>query len=235
MSKPDALTIKTFGPLEVKDSDKGIVMAEVASLDVVDHDKEVIREKAIQGEAKVKLSFYGHNAVTNGEAPVGKGTIRSVNGKAVLMANYFMSTSRGREAFETVKALGEDGEWSVGFRVVKWSEPDDEWKAKGAVRMLDEIELLEVSPVLRGASPNTSTIGVKALDGTPEPVAEPVAEPVVEAEPPVVDPPADEVTPADDAATKAAAEVALQLKAQRDEAMEEYHRVQRALGRMGYA
>lgn len=232
MSERDNLIIKTFGPLEVKDADKGIVMAKVASLDVVDHDKEVIRSKAIAGEAKVKLSFYGHNAVTAGEAPVGKGTIRAVNGEAVLMANYFMSTTRGREAFETVKALGEDGEWSVGFRVVKASEPDDEWKAKGAVRMLDEIELMEVSPVLRGASPNTATIGVKSLDAEPETPAEPVveAEPVAEDAAPEVP-----VEPVETEEQKSAREFEAQLKLLKDDAMEEFHRVQRALKRMGYA
>ena len=236
MSERD-VKVKSFGPFEIKDATKGEVEAVVSSLDTVDHDREVVRASAIKGgAARVKMSFYGHDAVLGNAAPVGKGVITAENGRGVLRGNFFMSTTRGREAFETVKALGADGEWSIGFQVVKWSEPDDEWKAKGAERMLDEIELFEVSPVLRGASPNTATLGVKELETPAEPVAEP--EPVAEVadEPLETEPP--EVTALRLAAeeAKAAADAeALTLKAQRDEAMEEYARVQRALRRMGYA
>jgi phage head maturation protease len=179
------LEMKSFGPFEVKNEARGEVAAVVSSLDTVDHDREVIRASAIRGgSAKVKISFYGHDAVF-GEAPVGKGIITTENGKGILRGNFFMSTTRGREAFETVKALGADGEWSIGFRVLKDSQPDDEWKAKGAERMIDEIELFEVSPVLRGASPNTATLGVKAAEIGPvaqadgDPAVEPVDDPLV--------------------------------------------------------
>ncbi len=254
------LEMKSFGPFEIKDAVKGEVEAVVSSLDTVDHDREVVRASAIKSGSKVKMSFYGHNAVF-GEAPVGKGTITAENGKGILRGNFFMSTTRGKEAFETVKALGADGEWSIGFHVVKWSQPDDEWKAKGAERMLDEIELFEVSPVLRGASPNTATIGVKELEApAPEPVADATGDPTPVEVALLVDTPADEMArhaaerqsaedaeakataevaahlkAARDAEAKVAADVAAQVKAQRDDAMEEYHRVQRALKRMGYA
>jgi HK97 family phage prohead protease len=178
------LELKSFGPFEIKDATRGEVAAVVSSLDTVDHEREVIRSSAIKGgAAKVKISFYGHDAIF-GEAPVGKGVITTEDGKGILRGNFFMSTTRGREAFETVKALGADGQWSIGFRVLKDSRPDEEWKAKGAERMIDEIELFEVSPVLRGASPNTMTLAVKQMEA-PEPVAQADGDPAVE---PVDDP-----------------------------------------------
>ena len=241
------LEMKSFGPFEIKDESRGEVVAVVSSLDTVDHDREVVRASAIKGgSAKVKISFYGHDAAF-GEAPVGKGVITAEGGKGILRGNFFMSTQRGREAFETVKALGADGEWSIGFRVLKDSQPDDTWKAQGAKRMIDEIELFEVSPVLRGASPNTGTLAIKAADDV---TVAADAEAVVEVEPTVdtVEAKADDLvieTPADAVAAeaeariaaeaaeaKATADVAAQLKA---EALEEYERVQRALKRMGYA
>lgn len=167
MPDQDALVIKVFGPLEIKDESRGEVEAEVASLDVVDFDRDVIRSKSIPAAgARVKLSFYGH-AAAFGDAPVGKGVIKAVNGKAVLQAKYFLSTTRGREAFETVKELGADGEWSVGFHVEQASDPDETWTKQGARRMLDKIDLFEVSPVLRGASPHTRTLAVKSADAEP--------------------------------------------------------------------
>lgn len=177
MPDQDALVIKVFGPLEIKDESRGEVEAEVASLDVVDFDRDVIRSKSIPAAgARVKLSFYGH-AAAFGDAPVGKGVIKAVNGKAVLQAKYFLSTTRGREAFETVKELGADGEWSVGFHVEQASDPDETWTKQGARRMLDKIDLFEVSPVLRGASPHTRTLAVKSADVEPPAPVEPVESP----------------------------------------------------------
>jgi phage head maturation protease len=219
------LEMKSFGPFEIKNEARGEVVAVVSSLDVVDHDREVVRSTSIKGGAsKVKISFYGHGTAF-GEAPVGKGVIAVEDGKGVLRGNFFMSTTRGREAFETVKALGGDGEWSIGFRVLKDSKPDEEWKGRGAERMIDEIELFEVSPVLRGASPNTATLAVKS-EGT-EPQA-PEPEPVFEAPPssdivaiPLpepVDVPA-EPEPEESAEAKAAREAEVAHKANVDAAM----------------
>ena len=101
--------------------------------------------------------------------------------------------------------------------------------------------------MLRGASPNTGTLAIKAADVV---TVAADAEAVVEVEPTVdkVEAKADDLvieTPADAVAAeaeariaaeaaeaKATADVAAQLKA---EALEEYERVQRALKRMGYA
>ena len=151
---------KHLGPLEIKSEDRGEVEAVVCSLNVVDHDHEVVLPGAIKDGARVKLSSFGHSAVF-GDAPVGKGVVYVTEDRAILKANFFLSTTRGREAFETVKAMGADSEWSIGFVPTKFGEMTKEWKEMGAERLLAAIDLFECSPVLRGASPFTSTIGVK--------------------------------------------------------------------------
>jgi hypothetical protein len=77
-----------------------------------------------------------------------------------------MSTVRGREAFFTVKELGPDGEWSFGFPrgTVKTSKLTDEWKERGAKRLLAGIDPVEASPVFRGAGIGTMTMHTKADD-----------------------------------------------------------------------
>jgi hypothetical protein len=108
------------------------------------------------------VSFYEHDTPLNGAAPVGKGTI-SVDGTKVLFkGHYFMATTRGREAFELVKALGPDSEWSIGYGNVKTGDLTDEWKAKGARRIIASMDVKEVSPVFIGANGSTGTISVKA-------------------------------------------------------------------------
>lgn len=156
----NGIVTKGVGTLEIKDAEKGEVTAVVATLGVVDKDREVILPGAIKDGARVKLSLYGHGAVF-GDAPVGKGTL-SMNGDRVLFnGQFFMTTSRGNEAFRTIKELGPDQEWSIGYRVVKWSEPNDEWRAKGAMRILEKLDVFEVSPVIIGAGEDTGTVAVK--------------------------------------------------------------------------
>ena len=173
----DELEVKSFGALEIKDAEQGEVTAVVATLNVVDKDGDVILPGAIPtGGSKVKLSGYAHDVILGGAAPVGKGTITEEDGKAVFRGKFFMSTERGREAFHTVKELGTDSEWSFGFpKGVKTAELSDEWKQKGAKRMIAGMRPIEASPVIVGAGVGTGTVGVKAAE--PEPTPDPGAKP----------------------------------------------------------
>lgn len=242
MSQHD-LAVKSFGPFEVKSEDRGEVEAIVATLGVVDKDGDVILNGAVPPEgARVKLSGYDHDTVLKGLPPVGKGMITEEGDRLIFRGKFFMSTERGREAFHTTKELGSEGEWSFGFpKAVKTGQLTDDWRTKGAKRVIAGLMPIEASPVFVGAGWGTGTLLTKSADSETEPVAqadgdstpaEPVAETPAE---PVVD---EAALAAEQAAAEAEAkrlEAEAVLKAQRDEAMEEYHRVQRALKRMGYA
>jgi phage head maturation protease len=164
MTTPHEPTVhlKAFAGFEVKDEAKGEVEAIVATLGVLDHDHEVITHDAVDGRAKVKLSAYGHGAMY-GDMPVGKGTIESVGDHLRFRGKFFLSTTRGAEAFATVKEFGADQEWSFGFRVLKWEEPDEAWRQRGAFRILTKLDPFEVSPVILGAGVGTRTVSAKAV------------------------------------------------------------------------
>jgi hypothetical protein len=238
------LEMKSFGPFEIKDQDKGEVVAIVATLGVVDKDGDVILPGAFGSGARVKLSGYGHDVITEGKAPVGKGIITEDGDKAIFKGQFFMSTQRGREAFLTTKELGTEGEWSFGFpKNVKAGDLSDDWKAKGAKRVIAGLTAIEASPVFVGAGWGTGTLSAKAAEDVA--AAETVAPDAVVSTDTVTldaalepDPVLDEAPPAEPVETeeaKAAREAELAYKAARDEAMEEYHRVQRALKRNGLA
>jgi hypothetical protein len=235
------LEMKSFGPFEIKSEDKGEVVAVVATLGVVDKDGDVIMPGAFGAGAKVKLSGYGHDVITEGKAPVGKGVITEEGDRAVFRGQFFMSTSRGREAFHTTKELGAEGEWSFGFpKSVKTGEMSDEWKAKGAKRIIKGLQAIEASPVFVGAGWGTGTVSAKSAEPEVATEAEAeaiVAEQVIADAVAVVDVEITEPVESDEA--KAAREAAeLEVKAQMErvaEAIEEFERVQRALKRMGYA
>lgn len=166
----DDLELKGFGPLEIKSEDRGEVAAIVATLNVVDREGDVILPGAVQsGGAKVKLSGYNHDSVLDNAVPVGKGMITEEGDKLVFRGRFFMSTERGREAFHTTKELGADSEWSFGFpKRVKLAQMTEEWRAKGARRLIAGLTAIEASPVIFGAGIGTGTIGIKAAE---EPLA----------------------------------------------------------------
>lgn len=155
--------VKSFGPLEIKDAELGEVTAVVATLGVVDKDGDVILPGALPaGGAKVKLSGYGHDLVLARQAPAGKGVIVEIGDKLVLQGKFFKSTERGREAFNTVKEMGPDSEWSIGFPPkVKTGELTAELKAAGARRAIAGFSPIEASPVLVAAGVGTGTVSVK--------------------------------------------------------------------------
>lgn len=163
---------KSIGAMEFTDDGKGEVQAIVYTLGVVDRDGEVVLPESFQGEAKVKLSHYGHSSILGQfkggqtEPPVGKGVVRmNSRNELEFHGNYFMSTSRGRDAYFTAKEMGPEQQWSVSFYRDRGEKPSNEWAAKGARRLWrNAIDPFEVSPVTIGAGFGTRTLGVKELD-----------------------------------------------------------------------
>lgn len=157
-----ALEIKSFGALEIKDAVAGEVRAIVATLGVVDKDGDVLLHGSFPAAATVKMSGYGHDVITEGAMPVGKGVVTVEGDKAVFHGRFFMSSERAREAFAIVRELGADGEWSFGFpRNAKTSPMTDEWQAKGARRLIAALTPIEASPVFIGAGHGTQTLWTK--------------------------------------------------------------------------
>ena len=73
-----------------------------------------------------------------------------------------MNTEAGKEAYETVKAMGDLQQWSFGFEV---HDSEKGMFTKDGidteVRYLKDLKVWEVSPVLVGANQNTSTVSIK--------------------------------------------------------------------------
>ncbi len=176
---------KTIALTDMKVDDKGEIEAEFATLDVIDHDGDIIRKGALKDGAKVVMSSYGHDAAY-GNRPAGKGKVYINGNKAGFRGKAFLSTTQGRETFEVLKEMGSDQEWSFGFRVLGWEVPTEAERKQGAMRVLTKLDAYEVSPVLLGAGIGTRTLTAKAADPAMvvEPVVETVIEPITE---PVVD------------------------------------------------
>jgi phage head maturation protease len=150
---------KSFAHVEIKSADKGQVTAVFSTFDVLDSDGDITLKGAFTEGAEAPISQYGHTS-WGGALPVGKARLRTTGKEAILDGQFFMDTTHGRDAFLTVKELGNLGQWSYGYRVLdaSYGEVDGE-----QVRYLRKLGVDEFSPVLVGAGVNTRTLATKGL------------------------------------------------------------------------
>lgn len=139
---------------------EGKVEAVFSVFNTIDTDGDVVLPNSIKsgyGEKGVAM-VWGHDW----KDVIGRGEITQDNDKAVFKGEFIMDTERGREAYNTVKAMGDLQQWSFGYEVVD-SEPGKFAKdgSEVDVRYLKELKVWEVSPVLVGANQETYTMAIK--------------------------------------------------------------------------
>ena len=127
----------------------------------MDSDGDVVMPNSIK-------SGYGDNGVAmvwahDWKTPIGRGVIEQDGDKATFKGQFIMDTQAGKDAFNTVKAMGDLQQWSFGYEVLDYEngtyQKDSETPTDA--RYLKELNVWEVSPVLVGANQNTFTVGVK--------------------------------------------------------------------------
>ena len=154
---------------KVINESEGLVEAYVNSMGKIDLDEEVIDIKAFDksiDDGGISVAWFHNQAEPVGKvisaSPefLGKDDATGMEaGKLKAVMQFNLDTQRGREAFSDVK-FGSVREWSVGFRATDHDLKDLPNGAKH--RVIKNLDWVEVSPVMRGASPETSTVGVKA-------------------------------------------------------------------------
>lgn len=154
---------KTFlAEIEFKAEDEGKFTAKLATLDVIDHDQDVISPGAMTAGGKILLSTFNHASAHGPSLPVGFAVIREEKGSALADGEFNLDTILGRETFAALKFNQEHGvkqEWSFAYftKKVSFGQRDNQ-----NVRFLEELDVFEISPVIRGAGIETNTIAMKS-------------------------------------------------------------------------
>lgn len=159
--------LKSFTDVTIKAADKGEVSAVFSAFNVIDNDGDVTLPGAIKDGTEVVISSYAHgsHAELGGKLPVGKGVIRTTDTEAILEGKFFLNTTHGKDAFETVKQLGALQEWS--YHLARVTSERGEWNGQPANIIKHIGHIKEVSPVLIGAGVGTRTLAVKAAGVIP--------------------------------------------------------------------
>lgn len=150
---------KSFAPTDLQMSESGEVKVAFSRFNVIDHDNDVTFPGALPVGKSVPMSAFNHSS-WDGALPVGKGVISESGDLGILSGSFFMETDQGRNAYNTVKAMGDLQEWSYGYRVLPPSGP--ELFGGKSVQALRKLDVFEVSPVLKGAGLGTSTLAIKS-------------------------------------------------------------------------
>lgn len=144
-------------PAHFKLDEQGAVEVAFAQLNVVDRDSDLTLPGAFPVKS-VPMSAYGHTSWM-GELPTGKGDIRETAGWAIFDGQFLMETDQGRNAYHTVKAMADLQEWSYGYQPTDYAY---EVRDGTTIRILKQLDVFEVSPVLMGAGIGTHTRAIKS-------------------------------------------------------------------------
>jgi hypothetical protein len=133
---------------------EGRVVARIATFNAKDADGDITLPGAF-GEQTVPM-VYGHDWLS---MPIGKGRIYEEGDSAIFDGQFNLDIEAGREAFASVKFMGDLQEWSYGYEVKDYEMTKD-------ARILKSLGVKEASPVLVGAGSDTQTLLVKSRDNT---------------------------------------------------------------------
>jgi len=166
VKRPENLSFKN-APIELKeDGDTRYIEAVFSLFETIDSDNDVTKANALRsGYTGNKVPLVWNH---DWSKVIGRGIIETDNQKAVFKG-YFLDTEAGKEAYETVKAMQDMQQFSYGFQVLKSSKGThiDSKGEEVPVRVLEDVKVWEVSPVLVGAQQNSF---VQALKSGLEPV-----------------------------------------------------------------
>ena len=144
---------------------EGQVEAYVNTMGVRDHDGDIIDPEAFNASIKANLPIpvlSGHDQ----KQIVGKVVfaraeeLEAPEHRLLARIQMNMDTQIGREAFSNI-AGDFVREWSVGFNIPGPDAVDYEKLGKETIRRIKNLDWVEVSSVIRGASPATMTIAAK--------------------------------------------------------------------------
>ncbi len=145
-----------------EDGPEGTITATFATLNVVDHDGDIIRKGA--GDKKqVNLGLYNH--VLASPTPAGVGDTYEKGNKLKMDGEYFLDLWAGEQTFRYIKHMKDRNrpvEWSFAYHVTEggWIKRDGK-----EIYEIKAMDIVSVDPVGRGAGIGTRTDSVKECDG----------------------------------------------------------------------
>ena len=148
------------------DDSEGIVEAYVNTMGIKDHDGDIINPEAFNNSIRSRLPIPVLSGHDQSEI-IGKvlfaqpEQIEGPEHRLFARMQMNMDTEAGRDAYSNI-AGHYVREWSVGFNIPGNDAIAYERDGADSTRTIMELDWVEVSSVVRGASPSTMTIAAKS-------------------------------------------------------------------------
>ena len=163
--------------VRVKEDDEreGVIEA-YASVFGTRYDVGFAQERVAKGafldslDARGSLAIYHEHGWKRGDAPIGVAEAREDDTGLLVEAELFLDDPKAASVYRSVER-GALNEWSIGFVPTEVAIVRDEDGLD--VEEVRRADLLEASTTIRGANPDTSTVGVRASSGCPVCASEP--------------------------------------------------------------
>lgn len=158
---------------------EGSIVAEFSRFDIPDLENDItLKSFFTDGQPVPMVHDHDWSHV------IGKGVIEVGQKSAVFNGALFLDTIAGREAYTTIRNLGDLQEYSYGYLATDTERSQYQGKS---VRLLKGGKTYEVSDTLVGCMPGTRTLGIKSrgvkgmyvepeIEGSYEDLAEDIAE-----------------------------------------------------------
>ncbi|MCH9693835.1 MAG: HK97 family phage prohead protease [Gammaproteobacteria bacterium] len=138
-------------------SDTGEFEAVIATLNVIDSDGDIIAPGALDGVSASIVPAHNHSSV-----PLGKARLHDRGSEVIATGILNLDIEPGEQWHTALKFdLANPPsvqEWSFGYRVL---DSEIETRDGEQVRVIKRMDVMEISPVLRGAGVDTRTLAVK--------------------------------------------------------------------------
>ena len=154
--------------IKVLDAVEGVVEAFVNTMGVVDADGDVIEPTAFDQSIENNLPLpvlWGHDQSRIIGKVIDARAVRMLGDEYKLHATmqFNMEKQDGQDAFSDIQG-DYIKRWSVGFNLDPDKVEMERLEGGDTIRRIKELDLVEVSAVIRGSSPDTLTIASKSID-----------------------------------------------------------------------
>lgn len=148
---------------------QGTARAIVATLTQPNALGHFIRAAALPEPAIVPVSAYNHSVLTASEPPIGLATVAVQGERLIADVRLNLDKQSARDAWSDLKfhlAAGRADEWSISYMITDGQPLESD----ATITEVTGLDIVEVSPVHRGASADTATRWVAAAPPPPNPL-----------------------------------------------------------------
>ena len=134
---------------------QGTVVANVTKYNTLHYDDSILQKGSIPDKDNIAVSQWNHSSIRGTEPPVTYAKGYSDGDYYKVKIDYDLGDAIQSKSFNSIQKAGDVQEYSVGIIPKDYSFDEDH------TMIIKQADIYEISPVIKGASPDTGTVTIK--------------------------------------------------------------------------